>query len=205
MLKQPIYAMEDAEELRALIASYGWATLVSVGGDGAPIVSHLPVLPDPDNPGPAVVGHLARSDALAHRLGEQEAVLVVQGPHGYISPSFYAAGPYVPTWNFVTAHLYGTPEVLGPAETYGILSATVDHFEAPRAEPFRLADVERYARRIAPAVTGFRLVPAKVVGKAKLGQDKPAEVVDRVIRALEIDEVHGRPALAEAMRRWNTP
>jgi transcriptional regulator len=186
MLEQDMYKLDDP---RALIAAYGWALLVS---DGGPVVSHLPVIPDPASEGPAVIGHLARTDAELHRLGERRVVIVVQGPHGYISPTLYQAGPYVPTWNFVTVHLHGTPELLGPDETYQALSDTVDHFEAGGG--FKLADVAGYAHRLAPAVTAFRLVPDRVVGKAKLSQDKPAEIVERVIDGLD------DPALAAAMR-----
>ncbi|GAA0977523.1 FMN-binding negative transcriptional regulator [Acrocarpospora macrocephala] len=199
MLEQQIYAFDDPVALRGLIGAYGWATLVAVSAEGEPLVTHLPVIPDPENSG-AVVGHLARTDPAARGLGERPAVLVVQGPHGYVSPSFYQAGPYVPTWNHITVHLHGTPCVLDPEETYAVLSATVDHFESARPEPFRLADVAGYARRIAPATTGFRLVPARVVAKAKLSQDKPAEIIERVIHALETDAVHRNPLLAAAMR-----
>ncbi len=87
--------------------------------------------------------------------------IVVQGPNGYLSPIDYRAGPSVPTWNLVVAHLHGAPQVLGPEETYATLSATVDHCESGRPEPFRMNMVEECARGIAPAVTGFRLVPTR--------------------------------------------
>ncbi|GLW99422.1 FMN-binding negative transcriptional regulator [Microtetraspora sp. NBRC 16547] len=200
MLEQQIFALDDPDALRGLIRDHGWATLVTVSREGDPVVTHLPVILDPDSLGPAVLGHLARTDPATRGLGERPVVLVVQGPHGYISPSFYEAGPYVPTWNHVTVHLHGTPDLLSPEETYEVLSATVDHFESARPAPFRLADVAGYARRIAPGTTGFRLVPTRVAGKAKLSQDKPAEIVERVIRGLDTDDVHRNPALADAMR-----
>jgi transcriptional regulator len=188
MLTQPMYAMTDPGQVRALIATCGWATLVSAP-EGTPVVSHLPVLPDPATAGLVVLGHLAREDAIAHGLGAHEVALVVQGPHGYVSPRLYEAGPYVPTWNFIVAHLHGIPEVLGPEATYDLLSATVDHFEAGRPEPFVLAEAEEYARGIAHGATGFRLAPSRVVGKVKASQDKPVEVVERVIAALADPEL----------------
>jgi transcriptional regulator len=203
MLAQEEFALDDPAQLRELIAATGWATLVSVRHDGVPAVSHLPVIVDAQYPGPeiAVLGHLASSDAREHELGRAAAVLVLQGPHGYVSPRFYRAGPSVPTWNFVTVHLHGRPQVLDPQETYQVLSATVDHFEAARPAPFRLDEVTPYARRIAPGVTGLRMVASRTVGKAKLSQDKPGEVAERVAQALETDPVHGNPGLARAMRR----
>ncbi|GAA4735419.1 FMN-binding negative transcriptional regulator [Phytohabitans rumicis] len=201
MLEQRGYAMTDVAEVRALVRDHGWATLVT-GTAAGPVVSHLPVLLDPDGGDDlAVLGHLARADAELHGLGQHEVALVVQGPHGYVSPSFYVSGPYVPTWNFVVAHLHGRPDVLGPADTYEVLERTVDHFERDRPVPWRLASVAEYAHRISGGTTAFRLRPDRIVGKAKLSQDKPAADVDSVMAALDRDPTHANPALAQAMRQ----
>jgi transcriptional regulator len=198
MLRQSRFDVTDPAALRALVDAHPWATLVSATPDGL-VVSHLPVIVDPAAPGPVVLGHLARADAASHRLGDTDAVLVVQGPHGYISPSFYAGGPYVPTWNFVVVHLHGRPEPLPAAETYEVLDRTVDRLERDRPQPWRLARVADYATRIAGRTTGFRLVPDRVAGKAKLGQDKPPTDRRRVVEALRSDPVHANPALSRLM------
>ncbi|MBW8482187.1 FMN-binding negative transcriptional regulator [Actinomadura parmotrematis] len=201
MLEQPEFAITDTAALRALVHGHGWVTMVAAAAGEAPEVSHLPVVLDPDDPhGLTVLGHLNRADPLAQRLGDHDAVLIVQGPDGYVPATFYEAGPYTPTWDFVVAHLYGRPEILGPDDTYRLLSLTVDHFEAGRPDPWRLSSVAGYAHRLLPGVLGFRMRPSRVAGKAKLSQDKPREVVDRVVRALRTDPVHRNPALADAVR-----
>jgi transcriptional regulator len=124
MLEQPLYALEDQASVADLIARHGWVTLVTAAPAG-PVVSHLPVIPDPGGDGLSVLGHLARPDADAHELGEHDVVVIVQGPHGYVSPTFYEAGPYVPTWNFVVAHLHGRPELLTAEETYAALATAM--------------------------------------------------------------------------------
>lgn len=194
MLEQRTYAMTDVAELRAVVAAHGWATMVTATPDRGLVVSHLPIVVDPTRDGLVILGHLARTDATLHELGRHDTVLVVQGPHGYVSPRFYAGGPYVPTWNFVVVHLHGRPEPLDGDETYAVLDRTVDHFEQCQ---WRLDSVAAYAHRIAGGVTGFRLVPDRVVGKAKLSQEKPAEDVRGVVATL--DGVN--PMLATAMRR----
>ena len=196
MLEQTVYAADDAA-VRSLVLSRAWGTLVT--GTPTPLVSHLPIVLENDDD-LTVITHLARADAELHELGDHDVVLVVEGPDGYVSPTFYETGTYVPTWNFVVAHLHGRPELLDPEETWDVLVRTVEHFEAQRPVPWRLDTVTDYARSIAPYTSGFRLRPTRVVGKAKLSQDKPADVVDRVITALESDPVHGQPALAQAMR-----
>jgi transcriptional regulator len=75
-----------------------------------------------------------------------------------------------------------------------------------RPEPFRLGSVAEYAQVLAPHVTGFRLTPSRVVAKAKLSQDKPAEDLDGVLRGLsDPDDVHSNPVLAAAMRAGGIP
>jgi transcriptional regulator len=201
MLEQQVYALNNQAEIRALIDQTGWATLVTATSDGQLVASHLPVILDPESAELAVLGHLPRAEIDAHEFGEREIVLIVQGPNGYISPAWYEAEPYVPTWNFMVAHLYGRPELADDATTYSILGATVDHFESARAHPWRLDSVEDFAHRLATGVAGFRLRPRRVVAKAKLSQDKPLPIIRRVITALENDPHHGNPGLAAAMRR----
>src|SRR5215218_8503660 len=105
MLAQPEYAWPGSDaDLMRLVAAHPWVTLVSATSSGL-VVSPLPVVPSPVSAGVEVLGHLARTDAEEHEVGACDAVLVVQGRHGYISASWYAGGPYVPTWNYVTVHL----------------------------------------------------------------------------------------------------
>ncbi|MGW4386604.1 FMN-binding negative transcriptional regulator [Streptomyces sp. NPDC004685] len=209
MLEQDTYALTDPRGLRSLVQGHGWATLITAADDG-PVVSHLPVLldhgggsDDVDEGGdvPVIVGHLARADAELHRLGERKVTVVIQGPHGYVSPSMYQAVPYVPTWNYVVAHLHGQPDILDAEATYDVLRRTVDHFETARPEPWRLDSVTPYARSIAGHTTGFRLTPTRVVAKHKLSQEKPRDVAARVADALAGDDPHHNPELADAMRK----
>ncbi|PWN01149.1 transcriptional regulator [Nocardioides silvaticus] len=206
MLNRSEYAWPGSDaDLARLVAAHPWVTLVSATSHGL-VVSPLPVVPDPGATGVALLGHLARTDAEEHEVGACDAVVVVQGTHGYISPSWYAGGPYVPTWNYVTAHLHGRLEVLDAAATYDVLERTVDHFESARPRPFRLSDVQAYADRLAPAVVGFRLAPSRVDAKAKLSQDKPVEDRAGVLRGLEDpDDVHGDRRLATVMRAGGIP
>ncbi len=220
MLEQPHFAITDHAVLADLIRTYPWATLVSAlpqaitndtstGRDTELVVSHLPVIVDEkgDGSGLVVLGHLAKTDAHLHQLGTHDVVLILQGPQGYLSASWYATGTHVPTWDFVVIHLHGRPSVLGGADTLDVLSGTVDHLEADQPHPWRLDSVADYARRIAPATTGFSLDPERIVGKAKLHQDEtPTEALHLATAAVRADP-GTTPAqlLAAAIRSANTP
>ena len=224
MIHTSDYVLTDEDAVRELIRAHGWATLVSVTDDG-PVASHVPVLLDEDDQvlAPAddrprrdrhglpdrfttpsapltIRSHLGRPDELLHQIdGTREALLIVEGPYGYISPGWYGYTPAVPTWNYIAVHLYGTLELLDPEESYRVMADTVDHYEAPMPEP--VAVPAEYAHRIAPGAVGFRLRVTRWQGKAKLSQDKPAEVAARVADALDTDPHYANPALAAEVRR----
>lgn len=198
MIDTPAYRLDDDAALRDLVRTHGWATLVSHPAGGL-VASHVPVLLE-DTPGLSVVGHVGRPDDVVHALGTAEVLLVVAGEHGYVSPGWYGFTPALPTWNYVVAHLYGVPEVLDAEQTYRVLSDTVDRYEAARPEPVSLPPIADHAQRVARGAVGFRLRVTRVQAKAKLSQDKPAEVVERVISVLDADPVYANPALAARMR-----
>ena len=148
-----------------------------------------------------IVSHFGRPDEQLHELGSSEIIVIIQGPHGYISPSWYAPDDFVPTWNHVTAHLYGTPEMLEAEENFAVLDRLTDHFEARMPEPKSLHIDEESARRIAKGTVGLRLRVTRFDARAKLSQNKTPEVVERIIEALEGDGPYSSALLAEEMRR----
>lgn len=206
MRHNPDYALDDVAAVRALVRENPWCTFVSSVPGSGPVASHYPVLLDEDAEGVVLLSHMGRPDEAGHRLGEQEMLAVVQGPHGYISPSWYGHRPNVPTWNFAVAHLYGVPEVLGDDENLRVLDRLTSHFEDPLPDPHRLhatAENSGYAHRIVRGTVGFRLVVDRIEAKEKMSQDKSAGTVDRIIAHLAAPGPYRNPGLAARMARAN--
>src|SRR5690606_8568715 len=131
MRPNPDYALDDVETIRALVAENPWATIVGyVPGKGL-VASHYPILLDESTDDIVLLSHVGRPDERLHELGSHEAMVIIYGPQGYVSPSWYESSPAVPTWNFAVAHLYGTPEVLSDEENLQVLERLVEHFEHP--------------------------------------------------------------------------
>ena len=204
MRQNPSFAMTDVGELRRVIDLRPWMTLVSATEDGL-VASHYAVLLDEDRDDLTLVGHVGKPDDAILGLGERELLVIVQGPHGYISPGWYGEGPSVPTWNFVSIHLSGTPEILEPEENLRVLDRLVARFESTLPQPRLLWEPpndEEYVRRLERGTVGFRLTPTKVVAKRKLSQNRPDEVVDTIITQLEAGAgPYADPRLADEMRR----
>ncbi len=199
MRHTPVYLLENPAEVKRLIQENPWATIVSNTSAGL-VASHYPVMLEEDAEGISIVSHVGRPDEQLHELGQHEILVIIQGPHGYISPGWYPEGDFVPTWNHVTAHLWGIPEILGEEENFGVLDRLVDHFESRMPAPKSLDIDEPQARGIAKGTVGLRLAVTRFDARLKLSQDKAAEVVDRIIGELEHGENYAQPDLAREMR-----
>jgi transcriptional regulator len=200
MRHTPRYLMTDPEEVKRLIRSAPWATFVSAVSTGL-VASHYPVLLDEATDDITVLSHFGRPDDELHELGRHQVLVIVQGPHDYVSPSWYAPGELVPTWNHITAHLYGTPEVLDEEENYAVLCRLTDHFEQHQPQGRRLADDEAATRRAARGTAGLRLRVDRFEARAKLSQNKSDDVRENVARHL----AERNPSLAAEMRRRLQP
>ena len=118
---KPEFAIGDVEQARGIVRAHPFATLVTADLRA----THMPCLVDDSADDLAVIGHVARADPVAERLGGP-LLAIFQGPHGYVSASWYE-DETIPTWNYVILHLRGTPEVFDDAMP--VLRRTVDHFE----------------------------------------------------------------------------
>lgn len=196
MRHTPRYLMTDPAEVKRLVRAHPWATFVSGTANGL-VASHYPVLLEEDRDEISVLSHFGRPDDELHELGQHEVLVIVQGPHDYVSSSWYAPGDVVPTWNHVTAHLYGVPEILSEEENYAVLSRLTDHFEQAHPHGRSLAEDEAGTRRLARGTVGLRLRVARFEARAKLSQNKEPEVLDQITEQLE----ERNPALAQEMRR----
>jgi transcriptional regulator len=198
MRHNPKHAETDPAIVRRLIAEDPWGTLVS-HADGL-VASHYPILLDSDSDELAIVTHVGRPDDQVHQFGDREMLLIVAGPHGYISPSWYSDGATpAPTWNFSVAHCYGVPQVLEADDNLRVLTRLVAHFEQHVDDPVWLD--QEIGARIARGTVGIRLPISRFICKVKMSQDKDPASQRRVLAELRGDGPYASAALADDMER----
>ncbi|MBO1741147.1 FMN-binding negative transcriptional regulator [Leifsonia sp. TF02-11] len=202
MRQNPSFALGERAEIERIIRENPWGTFVSSTSAGL-VASHYPVILDDTREELSIVSHVGRPDEQLHELGEHELLVILQGPHGYISSSWYDADPAVPTWNFVAVHLSGVPEILSAKENLLVLEKLVDHFERELPNPRQMRGTledERYAERISSGTVGLRLTPTKIVAKQKMSQNRPGHIVDSIMTELGGDSPYASPALLREMQ-----
>jgi transcriptional regulator len=165
----------DLAVLHTLMRDYSFATLVSVQDDGVPIATLLPVVLETE-PAPfgTIQAHLALGNSQWRTLHpEREALVIFQGPHTYISPSWYEVELSVPTWNYATVHAYGHPRLIEDHdELYAHLMRLVAIHESRLSEPWLFKLPGAYLEKMMQGIVGFSLEISRLEGKFKMSQNR---------------------------------
>ncbi|MBD7919840.1 FMN-binding negative transcriptional regulator [Cellulomonas sp. Sa3CUA2] len=204
----PVFnALDDAGEIRALVASVGTAELVTVGADGYPTSTLLPVVWDGDR----LVLHMARANPQWRTIGDDApALAVVTGPQAYVSPTWYPSkaehGRMVPTWNYSAVHLTGRARVRTDASwLHEAVTLLTDHHESGRADRWQVTDAPAaFVEKQLRAVVGIEVLVERVEAKAKLSQNRSAADHAGVVDGLDAQDDAQAAAVAHAMRTHGT-
>ncbi len=202
MYTPPAYAETDIGVLHAFIRAHSFATLVTVGAEGAN-ATHLPFLLRDDGGRGVLVTHLARANPQWRDLqGGAQALVLFQGPHAFISPSWYVNRQTFPTWNYTAVHVRGAPRLIeAPEAIRAVLSETVARYDAPLGGEWTFPSMpESLTAPRLQAIAALEIPIGTLEGKMKLNQDK--SVADRlgVIRELERLGDTGSLAIARLIR-----
>ncbi len=166
-----------------MMKEHSFATLIS-GHNGLPFATHLPLILNKENT--HLYGHLARANPQWKDINNQTALAIFHGPHCYISPSWYETNKAVPTWNYLTVHVYGEVQLLeDEQELIDSLHEMVLKYEAPDSL-YKLKDVDvEFLAGMNKGIQGFKIKINKIEGKAKLSQNHSLERQELVINQLE--------------------
>ena len=190
------FRWEDRDAMRALAKDISFGMLFLNTPDG-PHVAHLPfVFLDDDRIG----FHMARNNAIARYLEGAEALFVINGPDGYISPDYYGIPDQVPTWNYVAIELVGAVRKMDDAALIAQSDALSHHQEsklAPKPVWTRAKMADGMFEKMLRGIYGFEMHITTWRSTLKLGQNK-ADAVR--IAAADGAEEAGNVAIADAMR-----
>ncbi len=166
------FTTHDMGWLDWLAEQHPFGTLVSQV-DGAPFASHLPVLYRRTEETVALTGHWARANPQWRDIEPQRVLFIYHGPHAYISPRWYTdPQKQVPTWDYVTAHVYGTIRIVQEGDALeAIVASLAERFEAGATAPWKLSTEEPANRARLKGIVGFELRASTVQIKLKLNQN----------------------------------
>ncbi len=183
------FAVDDAQ-VRELLVHHGAADLITMTDQGL-LATLLPFVFAPEaGPHGALLGHVARNNDQWRVPARGESLVIVRGADAYISPGWYQSkaehGRVVPTWNYITAHVYGQLVVHDdPVWVENLVRRLTAKHEAARAEPWSVDDApEKFVAGQLRAIVGLELAITRIEAKAKLSQNRPEADVVGVVAGL---------------------
>lgn len=194
------YREEDRQRILAFLKQNNFAALVTFDGE-KPIATHTPVEVVESENGWTIYGHLSRANPQKKTFDGQEALLIFQGAHTYISARWYTEVD-VPTWDYMIVHVYGRAREIQGDELYSVLSRLVERHEA--ATSYRLEGLPQdMVRKEIKGVFGFVMQVTRIDAGYKLSQGKTEEERGSIVSELERRGDENSKEIAEAIRKRN--
>jgi len=185
------FEVTDKEEIFAFVELNAFGQLISNVGD-KPFATHMPFLLSDDKT--KIIGHLALQNPQHSDLNGQEVLITLQGPHDYISPSWYAS-PGVPTWNYQAVHIYGNASVFSGIERIkSVVDALTQKYESSFQQPWQ----PEYKAAMLSAIVGVEISITEIQCKYKLSQNRSEQDREQVVT--QLNEI-GSKELASSMER----
>ena len=184
------FEVTDKEEILSFIKANAFGQLISTV-KGRYFSTHIPFLLSDDDQ--SIICHLAKSNPQWEGIEEQEILVTFQGPHDYISPSWYKSQG-VPTWNYQAVHIYGKPTLITQTKDLEIIvNKLTGIYESTLHSPWK----PEYKDSMLKAIIGIKIEISEIQCKYKLSQNRSEVDQNQVIEKLE---ARGSTMLSQAMK-----
>lgn len=189
--------MKDESVIHNFINEFGFGVIVSNSLTG----THLPfVLHREEGEYGVLYSHCAKANPHWKELNGENVLIIFSGPHSYISPTWYAQSPAVPTWNYASVHAYGKVSLLNDSQTLEVVEEVVHKYE-PELLVKRDVITNEFRDKLLTGIVGFKIELSNIEGKLKLGQQRKLEDQIGVYDALKNSEDINAQSLAQYMKK----
>lgn len=193
------YRMNHDEAVQ-MMKSNPFALLITTH-EHRPVATHIPVEIREKEGKIYVTGHIAYGNMQKKTLeNNSDALLIFQGPHAYISSSWYEHEE-VPTWDYLAVHAYGTARILAWEELKSALDSMLTHYESHREngrlwDTFNPESLEKQMK----GIVGFEIEITSIEAAAKMSQNRNDTDYKSIVTELEKSNEQGDIQVAEWMR-----
>ncbi len=171
-----------------------------IEGENLLQATHLPFLLDKYQGSKGTLyTHIAKANSHVKMLDKQDALIIFNGPHGYISPTWYLSQPAVPTWNYAAVHVYGKVELLSAASTLDVINRTIAKYEQGLNDD-KATIPDAYKQKLLGAIVGLKITISSIEGQQKLSQNRSRDEQLALVSTLENSSNLEDVALAKHMK-----
>jgi transcriptional regulator len=191
-------ALTDKNEVLDFIRQFSFGTLIT-SKDNIPEATHLPFLVELRNDEIVLTSHFAKANEQWKDIEENQALVIFSEPHAYISPNNYEKEQNVPTWNYISVHLYGKGKLITDYKSViELLEKSIDTYESAYKDQWNSLP-DDYKRKMANGIVAFEIEVNDLQAKKKLSQNRTDKEQKNIINSLSRSRVSNEKLIAHYM------
>ncbi|MEP7108399.1 MAG: FMN-binding negative transcriptional regulator [Ferruginibacter sp.] len=202
MYKLSYFTEEDTEKVIAFMKENSFAVITGVG-EQFPVASHIPLAIEMKEDGKMFFyGHLMKSTDHHLAFEKNENVLVIfNGPHTYVSASWYSNPRVASTWNYLAVHAKGKIKFTDEEGTYQAIKAITNKYEGTETAASFDKLPKEYVMKLIKAIVGFSIEVESFDNVFKLSQNHSEETRHSIEAHLLAREDEHSTAIAKEMEK----
>lgn len=203
MYHLPVFQEKDKVAVIEFMQRYPFAMLMGVDAEQKPVATQIPMLLKERDGRYFLQGHfMKQTDHHKAFLHNKEALVLFNGPHTYVSASWYENKKQASTWNYMTVHARGTLSFLDDAQLPIMLDELTAHFEQNPSSPSLYKELpEEYVYRLSKAIVAFEITIVKVEAIFKLSQNRDEKSFENIVNKLNEGDAEAKAIATEMSKR----
>jgi transcriptional regulator len=186
MYSLPHFTEKDPAKIIAFMKENSFAIITGFG-EQYPVATHVPVEVVVEEDGKIILsGHLMKNTDHHKAFVQNSEVLVIfNGPHCYVSASWYNNPQSASTWNYMTVHAKGKITFTDDNGTYEAIKAVTNKYEGTATAAAFSTMAKEYTNKMLQAIIGFTIEVEKLNNVFKLSQNKSNNEQFNIIEQLK--------------------
>lgn len=189
----------DKDEIVEFMKQFSFATIITAN-ENYPVATHLPFLIRIENDQVVLTSHFAIANQHWKEIENHDVLVIFTEPHAYISPKHYDDNLNVPTWNYISVHVYGQGKLITEsAEVIKVLEATIINYESSYMEQWNQLP-DDFKLQNSKGIVAFEIIVTDLQAKKKLSQNRSETEKQKIINSLSKSNDTNERLIAEYMK-----
>ena len=202
MYRVPYFTEKDLSKIIAFMKEHSFAIITGFG-EQYPVATQIPLEVIALEDGKIVLsGHLMKNTDHHKAFVKNESVLVIfNGPHCYLSASWYNNPQTASTWNYITVHAKGKIMFTDDEGTFAAINAVTNKYEGVETAAAFNKMPKEYIMQMLKAIIGFTIEVESVDNVFKLSQNKTDHEQINIIEQLKNKGDENSVKIADEMEK----
>ncbi len=201
MYKLPYFTEENEEVVDDFMNKNSFAIIAGYDGD-FPVATHVPLDIKREDGRIILTGHMMKNTDHHKAFLQNKNVLVIfNGPHCYVSASWYEKKEVASTWNYIDVHAKGRIKFTDEEGTKKIIEAITDKYETKESDAAFNKLSQDYVDRLVKAIIGFTIEISSIGNVFKLSQNHDITTRESIVEKLKTRKDEDSHSIAKEMEK----